>query len=51
MLIAPAIGGGNRYFIFRNNGLEVEFSIENGKPISQKPLTEEELNFIYKHIR
>lgn len=50
ILIIPEIYG-SRYFIFRTNGQEISFNIKDGKPNPSKPLTKEELIFIYENIR
>lgn len=41
----------DRYFIFRENGQEIEFTIKNNKIKSSTPLTREERVFIYKNIK
>lgn len=51
VIIIPAIWDVNRYFIFRENGQEIEFIIKHNKVNSSQPLTKEESIFIYENIK
>ncbi|WP_167572005.1 hypothetical protein [Aquimarina algiphila] len=50
VFIIPAIWD-DRYFIFRENGQEVEFTIKENSIRASQPLTKEESIFIYENIK
>ncbi|WP_438423229.1 hypothetical protein [Aquimarina macrocephali] len=50
IIIIPAIWD-ERFFIFRENGQEVEFTIKNNMVRSSQPLTKEESIFVYENIK
>lgn len=45
LAVAPSTLYGNRYYIFRDNGVEVEVELINGSPISAIMLTDEERTY------